>query len=467
MDRTESCLPDDDGRGDDDEPVAGIYRTRVRNVLLAVVLAGSAVLGCSDFSGSSSEDFTSSRRLAITAVIASVLIIRTLRRAVIVSPTGIEARRTLWTWRVPWSVVESFAIGEKPDPSRRRGPMTVVLIDGSSRCARVGWGRRGQPTFPEVADAARRHQRLHQRGYLEPNGPLLAFLLGGIALVTACAVSETGRMNQRLFRAGSVSYTADELRELGYEIAIAEAIAWILGVALVGTAIAALVWSRRPRGVAPVGPWPGSLQFPDDDLGRASSPPTGVHAATASWPPPHAVPGQAPLLDIPSLIVCQPDGVFRTDGALLAAISSRRVTWTDVTVYTFWRARGEAACSVQIQAPPGAAAVDALSPGARWALTSWASPLPAVLEVATDDASSLILSGDGTADVRLMPVRSALRGCRYTAVDEHRRSVATLERSRRGWECRIGEELPPMTRLLLCVAPLWAERRYHHLNPSD
>ena len=199
MDRTESCLPDDDGRGDDDEPVAGFYRTRVRNVLLAVVLAGSAVLGCSDFSGSSSEDFTSSRRLAITAVIASVLIIRTLRRVVIVSPTGLEARRTLWTWRVPWSVVESFAIGDKPDPSRRRGPMTVVLIDGSSRCARVGWGTRGQPTFPEVADAARRHQRLHQRGYLEPNGPLLAFLLGGVALITACAVSETGRMNQRLF----------------------------------------------------------------------------------------------------------------------------------------------------------------------------------------------------------------------------------------------------------------------------
>jgi hypothetical protein len=163
--------------------------------------------------------------------------------------------------------------------------------------------------------------------------------------------------------------------------------------------------------------------------------------------------------------VCQPDGVYRADGTLLAAISSRRVTWTEVTVHTFWRARGEAAFSVQIQAPAEAAASHALSPGARWTLTSWASPLPAVLEVAAD-ASSLTLSGDGSAGVRLMPVRSALRGCRYAAVDEYRRSVATLERSQRGWECRIGDELPPLTRLLLCVAPLWAELRYYHLKPS-
>jgi len=465
MKRTESCFPDG-GPGDDDEAVTGIYRTPVRNVPLAVGLVVSAVLGCCDYSDSLSDDFTSGRRLFITAVIASVLIIRTLRRAVIVSPTGLEARRTLWTWRVPWSVVESFAIGTRPDPSRRRGPMTMVLIDGSSHCARVGWGRRGQPTFAEVADAARRHQRVGERAYLEPNGPLVALLLGGVALIIACAVGDAGRMNQRLFRAGAVFYTPEQLRGLRYQIVIAEAIAWILGVAVGAAAIAALVWWRHPRGVAPAGPWPACLPFPDDDLARASSPPTMIHGATAPWPSPHAAPGQAPLLDIPSLVVCQPDGVYKADGTLLAAISSRRVTWTEVTVHTFWRARGEAVFSVQIQAPVEAAASHSLSPGARWTLTSWASPLPAVLEVAANDASSLILSGDTTAGVRLMPVRSGLRGCRYAAVDECRRSVATLERSQRGWECRIGEELSPMTRLLLCVAPLWAEDRYHHLKPS-
>ena len=69
--------------------------------------------------------------------------------------------------------------------------------------------------------------------------------------------------------------------------------------------------------------------------------------------------------------------MFSAEGTLLAAISHRKVAWTEIDSYTYWSARGVAAFSVQIQPPPVVTpAGAALSVGARWLITSWCRRSP-------------------------------------------------------------------------------------------
>ena len=451
-----------------EEAQTGVYRTTKRNVVLAAFLTCSAVFGCSDFTGSS-RGWPWTWRVPVAVVVAAVLVTRALRRALIVSPFGLEARRTLGTWRVPWSAVESFAVGGASDPTQRDGPLTVVLIDGSTRSKRVGFGRPGQRHVTEAAAAARRNPLLRARGYLDPNRPLQVFILAGVALMVACAVMDAGRINRRLLRAGEVSYTADELRELELEIAIAGGTTVALSVTLVLAGVAAGIWSRHGRGVAPSGPWPAALRFPgDDDSGASSRSPAPYGHGRAEAVGPRPSPSRPSPFDIPPLVVCCHDGVFSADGTLLAAISRRLVAWSELETCTYWSARGVADFSVQIQPPAVVtAAGGALSAGARWHLTSWESPLPAHVEVAAPGGAELILRSAGTADLRLTAERWLDSGDRYTVIDDHHRPQATMKRSWRRWECRALVDLPITTRRLLCVAALWAERRSLWLSSSD
>ena len=219
--------------------------------------------------------------------VAGVLVVRTLRRAVIVSPFGLEVRRTFITWRVPWSVVESFAVRGFRGRARSAGPLTVVLVDGSVRSVRVGARRHRQRDFSEVADAARRRPNVRPRGYLGANSPLVLFVLSGIALMVACAVADIARLEHR-YLTGLPSTRAAELRGLEHRIVFGDGFAVLLYVIVVVTGIAAVVWSRRARGAAPVGRWPE--QFPDD-LGGTSWPPPaadGERPAVGSLPPPQS-----------------------------------------------------------------------------------------------------------------------------------------------------------------------------------
>jgi hypothetical protein len=122
-------------RDDADEKTSGVYRTWPGNTVIAVVVFWVGLL------------------LTITSLVGVVLMVRALRRAVIVTPSGLEARRTFSTWSIPWSAVESFALGDR---AWSKGSLTVVLEDGSTRSARLGSGRRRTLSFAEVAAAARR-----------------------------------------------------------------------------------------------------------------------------------------------------------------------------------------------------------------------------------------------------------------------------------------------------------------------
>jgi hypothetical protein len=459
------------GREEPKGELVGVYRTWLRNMTLAAGLIGLAVCGCTEFTGPTGGGLFWSRRVPIAVVVATVLVVRVLRRAVIVSPHGIEARRTLFTWRVPWSAVESFAVGHEPSHSEHEGPLTVVLLDGSSRRAHVGAGRPGRPSFADVAAVAREHPRSRSRAYLEANVPLGVFIVAGITLIVACAIVDTGRANHRAFEAGEVAYTAKELDDLKLEIAVAGAASVALYVTLVVAGITALVWSRRSRGVAPTGPWPASLRFPDDDEpgSEPSSPSAAGGGPVRSLPAPHPSPVRGHRFEIPPLVICQGDGVLSADGKLLAAISHREVAWTPTEAYTYWSARGVAAFTVQIQTPTALAGPGgALAVGARWLMTSWDSPLPDHFEVAGPIAAALLLHPAGATPARLVVAdRSSDKGLRYTAIDDHQ-TLATIERrSNGGWECRMYTDLPPTTRRLLCVASLWAERRHISLRSSD
>jgi hypothetical protein len=434
--------------------------------VLASVFIGAALFACRDFVGATGGGLIWSRRVPIAIVVASVLGVRAMRRAVIVSPFGLEARRTFISWRVPWSAVETFGERGPAGGFSHERSLTVVLLDGSTRSAHVGLPRRGQPPFVEVATAARRSLQSRSRGYLDPSWSLVLFYLSGIALIVAWAVIDTGRANRRLLQAGEVSYTAEQLRELETEIVVGGWIAVLLCAALVATGILAAAWSRRSRGIAPDGPWPVAMRFPDDDdpdASRSSSPADGDRPVMSS--PVLRVPTSRFTLDSPGLVIPGSGGLFSAAGTLLAAISHREVTWTEIDVYTFWSARGVAAFSVQVQLP--LAGGNALSAGARWRLTSWTSPLADHVEVVEPSAAELVLHASGEVKRRLIPCPSIREGRRYLLVDEHDRTVATLERSGRGWTCEMSTELSPVMRRLLCVAPLWAERRYGVLKPSD
>ena len=292
---------------------------------------------------------TWSRRVPIAVVLAGFLVVRALRRAVIVSPFGLEARRTFTTWRVPWSAVESFAVG----PSRSRqsaGALTVVLIDGSTRSARWGPSPR-RAGLRRGGGRGATPPRVRPRGYLGPNRPLMVFVLGGIALLVACAVADIGRKEHR-YQAGRLSTTAKELRDLKSQIAIADGFAVALYVFVVVAGVAAVVWSRRSA-VSPRRAVAEGARFPDDVAGAfvVNGPAAAVSAGGVAASAAGSAAPTSPL-DIPPVVICRDDGVFSAEGTMLPAISHRKVAWTEIDMYTYWSARGVADFSVQVQPPP-------------------------------------------------------------------------------------------------------------------
>jgi hypothetical protein len=389
---------------------------------------------------------------------------------VIVSPFGLEARRTFITWRVPWAAVESFAVGKPLDRARNEADLTVVLIDGSTRSAHVGARRHGERDLTEAAAAARRHPRPRHRGYLGPNWLIVLFTLSGIALLVACAVADIGRSEHKKLSSVRTT-TAKQLRDLEKQIAIGDGFAVALCLLTAATGVAALAWSRRSRGAAPTGPWPRGLRFPDDVSGTPSPSTAQVPSADGERPPGSLPPPQAPQrlrgpLHIPPVVICRDEGVFDADGTLLLAISHRKVTWTETDFYTYWSARGLADFSVQVQPPPRATGAGALLSGARWRLVAWEAPLRADVEVSSYEGS-VSLQAVGTADCRLIVEERPRNGYRYVAIDRLRRTLATIEPSWPGWRCEMSADLPLATRRLLCVAALWAEQRSRASSSSD
>ena len=208
-------------------------------------LTGLVVLGCANLSQNAAP-WAWSRRIPIVVVVGGVLVVRALRRAVIVSPFGLEARHTFTSWRVPWSAVESFSVEASP------GELTVLLSDGSTRRARVGSRRNGERDFATVAAGAQRRQRDRPRAHLRPNRPLQLFMLGGMALIVACAVADVGRVERRP-RAGVPWHTVEELRDLDRQIATGDGFAVLLFPLVVVAGIGALVRLVAPRRPRPVG----------------------------------------------------------------------------------------------------------------------------------------------------------------------------------------------------------------------
>jgi hypothetical protein len=425
----------------DDVVPSGVYCSPHWNVVLAAAFTGAAAFAWLDFVGGSGGGLVWSRRVPIALIVAAVLVVRALRRAVIVSPYGVEARRMFMTWRVPWSAVESFTIGGSAAATSRERSLTVALIDGSTRSAHLGPARRGQQPFSEVAAAAGRHPQVRPRGYLDPNWPLLAFVVVGVALIVACAATDTGRANRRLLEAGEVSYTAEELHDLELEILVGGWIAVLLYVAFVATAIAAAVWSRRSRGIAPIGPWPARMRFPDDDDRRSSrpSPPAGGEP-DGSLPPPGAPASRPSAFDVPDRVICREDGVFDSGGKLLAAISRRTVTWTSIDTCTYWRARGVASFSVQL--PPAAEGPLAGGDGRR----TRTKPGHVGANLVRVDVRDVVRppADHSTSRLRRRPLgRAALRRRRVERLTTSLENVRTRSRVGPPGSTRCGPSVPP------------------------
>jgi hypothetical protein len=110
-----------------------VYRSRRANAALAVAFVLLILYLCRDFTGSSGGGVIGSRRIPIAIVVASVLLLRTARRGVVVSPFGLEARGTLTTWRAPWLTIDSFDVDGPPGRVWNEQPLSVVMIDGSKR----------------------------------------------------------------------------------------------------------------------------------------------------------------------------------------------------------------------------------------------------------------------------------------------------------------------------------------------
>jgi hypothetical protein len=391
------------------------------------VLATWTVAG--DLTGQSGGGPTWSWRVPVAVAVGAAMCLRAWRRGLIVTASGMEGRRLWITWRVPWATVETCGITDPLSGSQpQHGTLNVMLLDGRTRRAPVGRGRRRDPTF-DVAMAARpAGGPIAPSDYQDPNWPLVACLGSGIGLLVAMAVAETGRMNQDLARREVVHYDADEWRDLGIEISVAEGLTVGLSVGAVALGVFALVYAFRRRGSAPLTRWPAGLTYPT----------VGIHGFDRS----------------PSLHVSG-NQIRGSDGQLVAVMSNRNVPWTSITVDTYWTARGTCDFSVH-------------HVGARWYLTSWGMPLNAWLEgdPRHSSTSSLYLAGS-----RIGQLRERRRFCRlpdrYVVTDDVHEPIGALTRSGTQWTCTMPTGTPATTRRLLCVAAHWAARRHIELRDND
>ncbi len=190
---------------------------------------------------------------------------------------------------------------------------------------------------------------------------------------------------------------------------------------------------------------------------------TSGRSATA-LPPPRLPLGTSGAFDNPpvaiwGVVFCRDDGVFTAHGTLLKAISHRKVAGTGIDMYTYWSVGGVAEFSVQVHPPPMGWGFAALSAGTQWRITSWEHPLPACVQV-SNDRSRLVLHATGMDDWQLVANRPSNKASSYRVVDEHRRTMATIERTPAGWKCQQYADLPMTTQRLLYVAARWADQRY-------
>ena len=102
--------------------------------------------------------------------------------------------------------------------------------------------------------------------------------------------------------------------------------------------------------------------------------------------------------------------------------------------------------------------------GARWALTSWGTPLLADFREVVPDGAVLVLHAHGMARGQLFEAASSRHGYRYVAVDDDQRTIAELEKTSGGWECRFRTDSCAAARRLICVASLWAEQRHRRVE---
>jgi hypothetical protein len=400
--------------------VIGRYRPRASNLAMVAgfVVAACTVAGDLTVQGGGA---TWSWRVPVAAAVGFAMSLRAWRRGVIVTTSGIEGRQLWSSWRVPWAAVEDCGIRDPlAGPQPRHGTLAVMLLDGRTRLAPVGRGRRRDPTF-DVAIAARPvGDSRAPSDYQNPNWPLVACLGSGIGLLVAMAVADTGRMNQELARRRVVSYDPDEWRALGIEISVADALTVGFGVAAIALVGLAFVYALRRRGSAPPTRWPAGLTYPT----------IGTHGFDGS----------------PGLVVSGKH-IRGSDGQLVAVTSERKVPWTSITVDTYWTALGVSDFSVH-------------HVGARWHLTSWRMPLNAWLEEDPHGGSMMNLYVAGSRIGRLREHNAiGRRPDRYVATDDVHTPIGILTRSGTDWRCTMPNGTPPTTRRLLCVAADWAARR--------
>jgi hypothetical protein len=179
-------------------------------------------------------------RLIVGSVTTIMLVVRMARRAVIFSPLGVEGRRLLSTWHVPWADVADLVVPVRGRRERRRRVIQVVTVDGRERRAVVA-RRRELPMLRQRFGEIRR-EAVSPTSRSGPNQSSRVALLAAVLGVWQAAVADTGRLNKLANGAGELHYLPKELRELQIEIACGHIVSMIMLFAVVPLAWATAVW---------------------------------------------------------------------------------------------------------------------------------------------------------------------------------------------------------------------------------
>jgi hypothetical protein len=402
--------------------VIGRYRATRSNVFIMVGLGCAVWLATLDLADEDGGPMWS-WRLLVVAVVGGAMLARAWRRGVVVTTAGIEVRRLWWSLRTPWSAVETCGMGHpQVGDVASRGTFTVFLVDGTVHRGAAGPGRRGDPELDDAVTLARDGEATGSSDHQDPNLLLTAFLAVGIALLVAMTVADTGRGNRDRAHREVYTYSAEELRDLEHEIAIADWLSAFLALAFGATGVLAVVDECLQRGVAPNTSWPAGLHYPTVPIGP---------------------------FDETLTLEVDDDEIRDADGELVATVSRRAVPWTPTTVDIYWVARGVSDFAVH-------------HVGSRWHLTSWHAPLDAWLqEHPARTEARLHIAGVCVGHVVARPPLGSLPTM-YDVIGDDDVPFATLERSDTTLTCRF-QPTSPTTRRLLCVAAMWVAHRHHSL----